>query len=85
MASLTDENHQGFEPGAADAHVLAALLIGLLLLAGSAFLYEGMGLDIEILGHGALKSYALPIGLVLWLLAVVAARSVAARNRAEGA
>jgi hypothetical protein len=35
---LADEDHQGFAHRAADAHALATLLIGLLLLAGSAFL-----------------------------------------------
>jgi hypothetical protein len=41
------------------------ILAGLLLLAGSAFLYEGLGTDFRILDEGQidLEPYAMPIGV----------------------
>jgi hypothetical protein len=41
------------------------ILAGLLLLAGSVFLYEGLGTDFRILDEGQiyLEPYAMPIGV----------------------
>jgi hypothetical protein len=65
-------NHEEVENGAAE--LVSALLIGLLMLAGSVCLYEGLGADLGILGHGALKTYAFPVGAGLLVLALLMAR-----------
>lgn len=72
MAGVTNAEHHGFNNDAAEAAV--AFLVGLLLLAGTAFVYEGLGLDLGLLGRFASKPDALAIGLGLWVLAVLTAR-----------
>ena len=71
MAGVTNVKHHGLNNDAAEAVI--AFLLGLLLLAGSAFVYEGLGLDLGLLGRVASNSHALPIGLGLWALAVLTA------------
>jgi hypothetical protein len=48
-------------------------LIGLFLLAGSLFLYEGLGVDFRVLDEGEvdLEPYGISIGLALLLFSVL--------------
>jgi DNA-binding transcriptional regulator YiaG len=64
-------NHEEVDNGAAE--IVSALLIGLLMLAGSVCLYEGLGADLGMLGQGALKAYAIPAGAGLLVLALLTA------------
>jgi hypothetical protein len=72
MAGITNVNHHGFKDDAGEAVV--AFLVGLLLLAGSAFVYTGLGLDLGLLDRVASRPDALLIGLGLWVLAVLTAK-----------
>ena len=45
------------------------------LLAGSFFLYEGLGEDFRILNYGELKAYGIPIGITFLMFGMWMARS----------
>ena len=50
------------------------LLIGLLLLLGVLFVYEGFGIDFRILNFESLDPYAIPIGIAFVVAGVLVAR-----------
>ena len=45
------------------------------LLAGSFFIYEGLGEDFHILNYEELKAYGIPIGITFLMLGMWMARS----------
>jgi hypothetical protein len=54
--------------------LLKRVLIGLLLLLGVLFVYEGFGFDFRILNFESLDPYMIPIGSALVLAGVLVAR-----------
>jgi hypothetical protein len=54
--------------------LLKRVLIGVLLLLGVLFVYEGFGFDFRILNFESLDPYMIPIGSVLVLAGVLVAR-----------
>ena len=53
---------------------LKRVVIGLLLLLGVLFVYEGFGFDFRILNFESLDPYMIPIGSALVVAAVLIAR-----------
>jgi hypothetical protein len=53
---------------------LKRALIGLLLLVGVLFVYEGFGFDFRILNFESLDSYMIPLGAALIVAAVLIAK-----------
>jgi sterol desaturase/sphingolipid hydroxylase (fatty acid hydroxylase superfamily) len=54
--------------------VLNRVLIGLLLLLGVLFVYEGFGFEFRILNFESFDRYAIPFGIALIVAGVLAAR-----------
>jgi hypothetical protein len=54
--------------------VIAHVLVGLFLLFGALFLYDGLGLDFRIFDIPHLDPYGIPIGLLLFCLAALTAQ-----------
>lgn len=72
MTYWASTKFRDFENGVILAFVMTA--VAFLMLGGVLFLYEGLGLNFEILDYPSLKAYAIPLGLFLLLLGVLVAR-----------